>query len=72
MQAMVKQAANKLNLFPAKHGLLQYYSPHMILTHKALDYQKHCQYALGLYVLAHNELLPTNTNAPRAFASIHL
>jgi hypothetical protein len=62
----------KLNFFPAKNGISQYYSPRMILHQQNLDYDKHCQYAFGTYVQAHDEPDPSNTNAPRTLDCIYL
>jgi hypothetical protein len=59
-------STEKLNYFPAKGGISPYYSPHVILTGRAIDYSKHCQIPFGAYVQANNESYPTNTNAPRA------
>ena len=56
----------------AKNGISQYYSPRMILHQRNLDYDKHCQYAFGTYVQAHDEPDPSNTNAPRTLDCIYL
>ena len=40
-------ATKKLNIFPAKGGILAYYYPCMILNQINLDYKKHCQYEFG-------------------------
>jgi hypothetical protein len=44
----------------------------MILHQRNLDYDKHCQYAFGTYVQAHDEPDPSNTNAPRTLDCIYL
>ena len=44
---------DRLNMFPAKHGVLSYYSPVAIMTQLMLDYNKHCKYSFGEYVQAH-------------------
>jgi hypothetical protein len=62
----------QLNYFPVKGGISPYYSPHVILTGKAIDYNKHCQIPFGAYVQANNEPNPTNTNAPRTIDCIYL
>jgi hypothetical protein len=64
VKVLIDDSAKKLNFFPAKNGISQYYSPHVILHHQNLDYDKHCQYAFGTYVKAHDEPDPSNTNAP--------
>ena len=47
VKVLVNDSTKKLNFFPAKNGISQYYSPHMILHQQNLDYDKHCQYAFG-------------------------
>jgi hypothetical protein len=48
VKVLVNDSAKKLNFFPAKNGISQYYSPRMILHQRNLDYDKHhCQYASG-------------------------
>ncbi|KAG7373398.1 reverse transcriptase RNA-dependent DNA polymerase [Nitzschia inconspicua] len=66
------ESAKKLNFFPAKHGISQYYSPRMILHQKNLDYNRHCQHSIGSFVQAVNEPDPSNTNAPRTLDCIYL
>jgi hypothetical protein len=44
----------------------------MILHQKNLDFAKHCQYAFGTYVQAHDEPNSSNTNAPRSLDCIYL
>ena len=65
-------STQQLNLFPAKGGISQYFSPHVIMTGKNLDYNKHCQIPFGAYVQANQENTPTNTNAPRTIDAIYL
>ena len=47
---MVLNAVTQLNLVPAKGGVSEYYSPHMILKRPNLDWSKHCQFEFGTYV----------------------
>jgi hypothetical protein len=72
VKVLVNDSAKKLNFFPAKNGISQYYSPRMILHQRNLDYNKHCQYAFGTYVQAHDEPNPSNTNAPCTLDCIYL
>jgi hypothetical protein len=65
-------STERLNYFPTKGGVSPYFSPHVILTGKALDYTKHCKFTFGAYVQANNEPQPTNTNAPRTIDCIYL
>lgn len=72
VKLLVSESAKKLNFFPAKYGVSPYYSPRMILHQRHLDFAKHCQYAFGAYVQAHEEPNPSNTNAPRTLDCIYL
>ena len=72
VKALVMESAKKLNFFPARHGVSTYYSPRMILHDKSLDYNKHCRFSTGDYVLGHNEPNPTNTQAGRALDCLYL
>jgi len=42
------------------------------MQRKRYDYNKHCQFALGTYVQAHDEPNPTNTTASRSLDAIYL
>jgi hypothetical protein len=73
VKVLVNDSTKKLNFFPAKNGISQYYSPRMILHQQNLDYNKHCQYAFGAYVVqAHDEPDPSNTSAPHTLDCIYL
>ncbi len=75
-RAMIRELATKvtrdLNLFPAKGGVSAYYSPHMILQGRKLDYNKHCKHEFGTYVQADQRHEPTNDNRPRTIDAIYL
>ena len=64
--------AQELNYFPAKGGILEYLSPHMILSKHNIDYNKHCQFTFGTYIQAIQENNPKNTQAPRTIDAIYL
>ncbi len=72
IKVLVMDSAKKLNFFPAKNGVSPYYSPRMILHQKNIEYGKHCQFAFGTYVQAHNEPTILNSNAPRTLDCIYL
>jgi hypothetical protein len=65
-------STHQLNLFPAKGGVSAYLSPHVIMTGRNLDFEKHCKVPFGTYVQANQENLPTNTQAPRTIDAIYL
>ena len=56
-------SADRLNMFPAKHGVLSYYSPAAIMTQLTLDHNKHCKYSFGEYVQAHPDATDRNMTA---------
>ena len=64
-------AAADFNYFPAKGGVSSYYSPHVILGKKPLNYKKHCQYNFGAYVQGFHENYPTNTQHQRTVCGIY-
>ena len=72
IKMLAMECTNKLNFFPPKGEVSQYYSPRMILTGNVLDYNKHCSVPFGSYVQAHNENTPTNSMAPRSLDCIYL
>ena len=51
---IVQEAANELNYFPVKNGISPHYSPRMIVTKKALNYETHGIHYTGEFVMAHN------------------
>ena len=72
VKMLVSESAKKLNFFPAKGGVSLYYSPRMILHRRNMDYEKHCKYAFGAYVQAHDDPKPKNSNEPRTLDCIYL
>ena len=68
----VMECVKWLNAFPPKAGVSEFYSPQVIVTGKAIDYNKHCATAFGSYVQALHETNPTNTTAPRTIGCIYL
>jgi hypothetical protein len=72
VKILAMECGKKLNFFPPKGGISQYYSPRMIMHQETLDYNKHCSIAFGTYVQAHQEPTPTNTQHPRTLDCIYL
>jgi len=72
LRTLAMVSTNQLNYFPAKGGVSAYLSPHTILNHRDLDYNKHCQVPFGAFVQANQENDPTNTQAPRTIDAIYL
>ena len=69
---LAMDCTSKLNLFPVKGGISDYYSPRTILNHRVVDYTKECLVPFGTFVQANNEKIPSNTNAPRTLDAIYL
>ena len=69
---LVMDCTKKLNFIPSKGGISKYYSPHVIVTHRSVDHQKHLMHPFGTYVQAHNEPDPSNTLQPRTLDCIYL
>ncbi|KAL7552922.1 hypothetical protein ACHAWF_016178 [Thalassiosira exigua] len=61
-----------LNAFPVKHGVSQVWSPREIVARTKLSWEKHCQLDFGAYCEVHDELDPTNNNAPRTHEAISM
>ncbi|CAJ1937215.1 unnamed protein product [Cylindrotheca closterium] len=49
-EAIAKRVAQTSNFYPAKGGILAYYSPHLILLQRQVDYSKEFVAELGSYV----------------------
>ena len=62
----------QLNIFPAKGGVSEYFSPHVILTQLKLDYNKHCKIRFGTYVQANEDNEPANDISPWVIDAIML
>ena len=65
-------STQQLNHFLAKGGISEYLSPHMIMSKKNIDYNKHCQHTFRIFVQANQENNPTNMQAPRMIDAIYL
>ena len=72
MRALAKVATRQLNFFPAKNGVSPYYSPHMLMNKKNINYKRHCAFTCGEYVQAHQEDTIKNDNKPRTINCIYL
>ena len=72
IQELAELVTERLNMFPAKHGISQYYSPAVIMNRRPLDYTKHCQHSFGEYVQAGQQNDPTNTTIERTIDAIYM
>ena len=59
------------NIFQLK-GVLEYYSPYVLLRGRPYNYTKDCQVEFGSYVQANKNNNPTNNNEPRTIDRIYL
>ena len=62
----------QLNYFPAKNGMSDYFSPHMLMNRENIDYNKHCKFTFGEYVQAYQEEEKKNDNKPCTIDGIYL
>ena len=69
---LVMMITFQLTLMPAKGGISEHYSPHVILGRRNLDYNKHCQFEFGEVVTVTEETEPSNTMEARAVECIYL
>ncbi|KAG7364548.1 reverse transcriptase RNA-dependent DNA polymerase [Nitzschia inconspicua] len=72
IKELMAETANKLNFFPPKNGVSEYYSPREILSHQRLDYTKNCTIPQFSYVQAYDEPEPRNSQAARSLDCIYL
>ena len=72
VQTMGLESVFSLNLFPAKGGVSSYYSPHILLGQRPINYKRELTIPFGQYVQAYHEASPKNTQAPRTIDAIYL
>ena len=72
IKILAMECTKKLNFFPPKDGISNFYSPRTIMHQQTLDYSKHCAVPFGTYVQAHNEPIFKNSQHPRAIDCIYL
>ena len=68
----MQDIAKKLNFFPPKSGVSSHYSPHAIMHHQVIDYNRHCKYTHGSYVQAHDDPPNKNNMKPCTLDCIYL
>ena len=69
---IVMESARKLNYFPSRGGISQYYSPCIIMHKIPLDFVKECDNPLFTYGVAHSKPNPTNTQESHPIDSLYL
>ena len=65
IRALIARCTFNRNLFVKKEGCSAYFSPHMILKKKNINFEKHLKYSFGSYVIAYQDN-NTQTNTPKA------
>ena len=61
-----------INYFAAQHGISKYYVPRTMLQLQIIDFEKDCKFVFGIYVQAHDEPAPRNTNEAYSLDWIYL
>ena len=56
-------------LLPEKNGISHYYSPHIILNQRQVDYEREFKHSFGNYVQAYEENFPKNNTIPQLSAA---
>ena len=72
LKTLAKVSCRQLNYFPAKNGVSPYFSPHVLMHKRNIDYHKHCTYSFGEYVQAYQEEQIKNNNKPHTLDCIYL
>ena len=72
INALACVTSHAMNLFPVKGGVSTYFSPHIILGKKQLDYKKDFQHEFGEYVEASQVNNLSNTNLPQTTIAVYL
>ena len=55
IRELAELSAERLNMFPSKHGVSSYYIPEALVTGRILNFNKHCKYSFGEYVQAYHD-----------------
>jgi len=69
---LAMHVARTFNWLPVKGGVSKYYSPHMIINRRSLEWKRDFQKEFGSYVKPHKTYNPKNNNKPRALNGIYL
>ena len=69
---LAMRVTKNLNMFPAKEGISQHYSPQTILKKENVDYLRYCTFSFGEHVQAFDDNTKTNNNLPRTLDCIYL
>ena len=72
IEELMVLSTKRTNWFPAKHGILDTYSPMTIVDGRTLDYKKDCTYEFGTYVQAHTNDTTMNDEVERGIDAIYL
>ena len=59
-------------MFPKKEGISKYFSPHILLGKKQVDYKNEFAFSYGNYVQSFVDLDPKNSQLPQSIDTIYL
>ena len=71
-QNVVVKNTKMINMYLAREGVSDTFSPHHLIECRGLHYDTHFKYSFGEYVLSHVDTNPRNSMKPRAVDSIYL
>ncbi|CAJ1935835.1 unnamed protein product [Cylindrotheca closterium] len=69
--ALLKHVTKVSNFYPAKEGISKYYSPHMIVRRKPVDFSKECVAEIGSFVQGYGHMT-NNSQQSRMIDGIYL
>ncbi|CAJ1947499.1 unnamed protein product [Cylindrotheca closterium] len=69
--ALLKHVTKVINFYPAKEGILKYYSPHMIVRRKPVNFSKECVAEIGFFVQGYGHTT-NNSQRSRTIDGIYL
>ncbi|CAJ1934800.1 unnamed protein product [Cylindrotheca closterium] len=69
--ALLKHVTKVINFYPAKEGISKYYSPHMIVRRKPVDFSKECVAEIGYFVQGYGHTA-NNSQRSRTIDGIYL
>lgn len=59
-------------MFPKKEGISRYFSPHVLLGKRQVDYKKEFEFSYDDYVQVYIDLDPKNSQLPQSIGAIYL
>ena len=72
IQYLPLQITRNRSMFPKKEGISKYFSPHVLLGKRQVDFKKEYEFSFGDYVQAYVNLDPKNSQLPRSIDAVYL